>query len=98
MKGWTGLPMPDAMRLATALFDWKDADPRRRLMVDFRPHSHHWQIMRAIRASPLESGTVRVGGAQVLCAMTGQGDGWFPVTVDLDPTGRLVSVRVSFPV
>ncbi|MET9563569.1 hypothetical protein [Streptomyces tauricus] len=97
VKGWTGLPLPDAMRLATALFDWKDADPRRRLMVDFRPHSHHWQIMRAVRASPLEAGTVQVGGAQVLCAMTGQGDGWFPVSADLDPTGRLVSVRVSFP-
>ncbi|MGW6013550.1 hypothetical protein [Streptomyces sp. NPDC055210] len=97
VKGWTGLPVPDAMRLATALFDWKDADPRRRLMVDFRPHSHHWQIMRAVRASPLDSGTVQVGGAQMLCAMTGQGDGWFPVTADLSPTGHLVSIRVSFP-
>ncbi|WP_328492389.1 hypothetical protein OHS59_06210 [Streptomyces sp. NBC_00414] len=97
VKGWKGLPMPDAMRLAGALFDWKDADLRRRLMVDFRPHSHHWQIMRAVRASPLEAGTVEVGGAHVLCAMTGQGDGWFPVSADLDPTGRLVAVRVSFP-
>jgi len=98
VKGWTGLSMPDAMRLASALFDWKDADLRRRLMVDFRPHTHHWQIMRAVRASPLEAGTVEVGGARVLCAMTGQGDGWFPVTAELDPTGRLVAVRVSFPV
>ncbi len=97
VKGWTGLPMPDAMRLAGALFDWKDADPRRRLMVDFRPHSHHWQVMRAVRASPAEAGTVEVGGARVLCAMTGQGDGWFPVSAELDPTGRLVAVRVSFP-
>jgi len=97
VKGWTGLSMPDAMRLAGALFDWKDADPRRRLMVDFRPHSHHWQIMREVRASALEAGTVEVGGARVLCAMTGQGDGRLPVSAELDPTGRPVAVRVSFP-
>ncbi|MFS8197841.1 hypothetical protein ACLVWQ_04050 [Streptomyces sp. CWNU-52B] len=98
VKGWTGLPVPDAMRLAGTLFDWKDADPRRRLMVDFRPHSHHWQIMRAVRASPVAAGTVEVGGARVLCAMTGQGDGRLPVAAELGPTGRLLSVRVSFPV
>ncbi|MBV1936118.1 hypothetical protein [Streptomyces sp. BV286] len=96
VKGWTGLPMTDAMRLAGALFDWKDADPRRRLMVDFRPHSHHWQVMRQVRASALEAGTVEVGGARVLCAMTGQGDGRYPVSADLDATGRPVAVRVSF--
>ncbi|WP_307533863.1 hypothetical protein [Streptomyces sp. V3I8] len=97
VRGWTGLPVAQAMRLAGALFDWKDADPARRLMVDFRPHSHHWQIMRAVRASPLQAGTVEVGGARVLCAMPRQGDGWFPVSADLDPTGRPVTVRVSFP-
>ncbi|WP_221350626.1 hypothetical protein [Streptomyces beigongshangae] len=97
VKGWTGLPMPEAMRLAGALFDWKDAAPRRRLTVDFRPHSHHWQIMREVRASPLEAGTVEVGGARVLCTMTGRGDGRLPVSAELDPTGRPVAVRVSFP-
>ncbi|MFF3483259.1 hypothetical protein ACFYXC_08245 [Streptomyces sp. NPDC002701] len=97
VRGWTGLPVPEAMRLAGALFDWKDADPGRRLMVDFRPHSHHWQIMRAVRASAAEAGTVEVGGARVLCAMAGQGDGWFPVSAELGPTGRPVAVRVAFP-
>ena len=97
VRGWTGLTVPEAMRRACALFDWKDADPRRRLMVDFRPHSHHWQVMRQVRASAVESGTVEVGGARVLCTMTGQGDGWFPVSAELGPAGELVAVRVSFP-
>jgi hypothetical protein len=96
VRGWTGLAVTEAMRRACALFDWKDADPRRRLMVDFRPHSHHWQVMRQVRASAVEAGTVEVGGARVLCTMTGQGDGWFPVSADLGPAGELVAVRVSF--
>jgi hypothetical protein len=96
VRGWTGLTVPEAMRRACALFDWKDAEPRRRLMVDFRPHSHHWQVMREVRASVVEAGTVEVGGARVLCTMTGQGDGWFPVSADLGPSGELVAVRVSF--
>ncbi|MGA5446379.1 hypothetical protein ACPCVO_06965 [Streptomyces umbrinus] len=97
VRGWTGLTVPEAMRRASALFDWKEAAPGRRLMVDFRPHSHHWQVMREVRASAVESGTVEVGGARVLCTMTGQGDGWFPVSAELGPAGELVAVRVSFP-
>ncbi|MEU3788625.1 hypothetical protein [Streptomyces fructofermentans] len=98
VRGWTGLPLPEAARRAGALLGWKDADPARRMMVDFRPHSHHWQVMRQVRASAVEAGTVEVGGARMLCTMTGQGDGWFPVSADLGPSGELVAVRVSFAV
>jgi hypothetical protein len=95
VMGWTGLAVVEAARKARALMAWKDADPRRRMMVDFRPHSHHWQVMREVRASATEAGTVEVGGAQVLCAMTGRGDGWFAVSVDLARDGGLVAVRVG---
>ncbi|GHF19139.1 hypothetical protein E5082_16860 [Streptomyces griseoluteus] len=62
-----------------------------------RPHSHHWQIMRRLRTSEHESGTLDLGPARVLCAMTTCGDGCFPVSADLDAAGDVVAVRVRFP-
>ncbi|MBE1531494.1 hypothetical protein [Actinomadura algeriensis] len=43
--GWRDLPVAEAVDRAIALRDWRAADPDRRLMIDFRPHSHHWQVM-----------------------------------------------------
>ncbi|MFI0989180.1 hypothetical protein [Streptomyces exfoliatus] len=95
VRGWTGLPVSEAMDRALALSRWKD-ESGRRMAVDFRPHSHHWQIMREVRASPVEAGSVELGDARVLCAMTSWGDGFFPVTAELDPSGDLLAVRVRF--
>jgi hypothetical protein len=66
------------------------------MMVYFRPHSHHWQVMRQVRASEFEAGSVDIGDARLLGAMTTWGDGYFPVSADLDASGALVAVRVSF--
>jgi hypothetical protein len=66
------------------------------MAVDFRSHSHHWQIMRQVRASHVEAGSVELGDARVLCAMTSWGDGFFPVNADLDSSGDLLAVRVRF--
>ncbi|MEU4087706.1 hypothetical protein [Streptomyces aureus] len=95
VRGWTGLAVAEAMKKARALLAWKE-DTGRRMMVDFRPHSHHWQVMRQIRASEVEAGTVDVGNARMLCTMTSWGDGYFPVSADLDGSGAVVAVRVSF--
>ncbi|MFF4221186.1 hypothetical protein [Streptomyces nondiastaticus] len=95
IHGWSGLAMPEAMEKARALLRWKE-ESGRRMMVDFRPHSHHWQVMRQVRASEVEAGTVDIGDARLLCAMTGWGDGYFPVFADLDPSGSVVAVRVRF--
>ncbi|MFJ8865417.1 hypothetical protein ACIRD6_06590 [Streptomyces sp. NPDC102473] len=95
VRGWTGLAMAEAMEKALAVQSWKE-ETGRRMRVDFRPHSHHWQIMREVRASEVETGTVDVGDARVLCAMTSWGDGYFPVSADLDASGAVVAVRVSF--
>ncbi|MER5183116.1 hypothetical protein ABT009_32995 [Streptomyces sp. NPDC002896] len=95
IRGWTGLAIPDAIDKAHALLRWKE-DTGRRMAVDFRPHSHHWQVMRQIRASEVEAGTVDIGDARLLCAMTSWGDGYFPVFADLDASGAVVAVRVSF--
>ncbi|MEU1600232.1 hypothetical protein ABZ468_47655 [Streptomyces sp. NPDC005708] len=95
VRGWTGLAVAEAMEKARAMQSWKE-ETGRRMMVDFRPHSHHWQVMRQIRASEVEAGTVDVGDARLLCAMTSWGDGYFPVSADLDGSGAVVAVRVSF--
>ncbi|WP_331772555.1 hypothetical protein OG948_54625 (plasmid) [Embleya sp. NBC_00888] len=94
-RGWTDLALPDAIDKARALLDWKQ-DTGCGLAVDFRPHSHHWQVMRQVRASDVEAGTVEVDGARILCAMTSRGDGFFPLFLDLDVTGAPVAVRIDF--
>ncbi|MFL9658480.1 hypothetical protein ACJ7VE_32735 [Streptomyces sp. PB17] len=95
VRGWTGLDVADARERARAVMSWKE-ETGRRMMVDFRPHSHHWQVMRQIRTSAFEAGTVDIGDARLLCAMTTWGDGYFPVSADLDASGVVVAVRVSF--
>jgi hypothetical protein len=95
VRGWTGLPVAEAMEKARAVLRWKE-ETGRRMMVDFRPHSDHWQVMRQVRASEFEAGTVDIGDARLLCAMTSWGDGYFPVSVDLDASGAVVAVRVTF--
>ncbi len=92
--GWTNLPVAVAVKRAEAVMSWVEAEPDRKLMVDFRPHSHHWQAMAQVRASETESGVVDVGGAQILFAMTTWGDGFFPVHAEHDAAGNLVAIRV----
>ncbi|MFI6332827.1 hypothetical protein ACIBBG_31535 [Micromonospora chersina] len=93
--GWMDLPVRSALRRAMTIQSWRDAEPGRGLAVDFRPHSHHWQVMRQVRASDTESGTLPLGDAQILFAMTSWGDGIFPVQVDRDAAGHLLAVRIT---
>jgi hypothetical protein len=93
--GWTDLSLEDAYARGRAVIDWVDADPERKLAVDLRPHSHHWQVMREVRASPTSSGAIDVAGARILFAMTGRGDGFFPVYADRDASGALVALRID---
>jgi hypothetical protein len=95
--GWTDLSLPAAIDKARAVIEWAESDVDRKLMVDFRPHSHHWQVMRQVRASETGSGMVEIGGARVLFAQTSWGDGLFPVHADRDAAGELVAIRVAFP-
>jgi hypothetical protein len=92
--GWLDRPFQEAIEHALAVDEWKSAGPDRRLMVDFRPHSHHWQAMRGVRATDHAAGEVDVAGARILFASTGRGDGFFPVFADRDAAGNLVSIRL----
>lgn len=94
VRGWTDLDLPGAIERVTALEAWCAARPDRRLAVDFRPHSHHWDVMARVRASEWEAGQIEVGGARMLCFMTGWGDGLYPVHADRDAGGGLLAVRI----
>jgi predicted enzyme related to lactoylglutathione lyase len=94
--GWENLDLEKAFERYESVENWLEAAPQRRLRIDFRPHSHHYYVMRDVRASENEAGTIEVAGAEILFAMTSWGDGWFPAFADLDPTGNLVALRVDF--
>lgn len=67
-----------------------------RIATDYRPHSHHWRVMRASRTTPTESGMTELGGATVCNFMTTWGDGVFDVYCDLASNRELVRIRVEF--
>ncbi|GAA2215160.1 hypothetical protein GCM10009850_106270 [Nonomuraea monospora] len=92
--GWADLPVREAVDRAVALREWKDAVAERMIAIDFRPHSHHWQIMAQVRAARHEVGTIEVGGTRTMCFMTSWGDGFFPVAADYDADGHLAQIRI----
>lgn len=59
-----------------------------------RPHSHHWQVMAKVLADEHEAGTISVGGADIMMAMTSVGDGDFPMHLELDDAGTPTAIVV----
>lgn len=93
--GWLDLPVADAYTRALEL-ERRRADPDGpKFAFDFRPHSHHWQVMAGVRAAGHEAATIHVGGADIMFAMTSIGDGFFPVHAEFDAAGALVAVQIS---
>jgi hypothetical protein len=88
------LPVEEIVRRGTPI---EEAREKRRLKLatDFRPHSHHFQVMKQVRASATESGTIELDGARTCTFMTTWGDGIFPVFCDLDAQDRLVCIRID---
>jgi hypothetical protein len=93
--GWLNLPVAEAYERAVALDARRTGEPERRFAYDFRPHSHHWQVMAAVRAAEFEAATLEVGGARLMFAMTSVGDGFFPLHLELDEAGEAVAVRIT---
>ncbi|WP_433512480.1 hypothetical protein ACQP2T_53555 [Nonomuraea sp. CA-143628] len=92
--GWADLPANEAVDRVIALQEWKQAVADRMIAVDFRPHSHHWQIMAKVRAAKHEAGTIEVDDTRTMCFMTSWGDGFFPIAADHDADGHLVQIRI----
>ncbi|ONI78592.1 hypothetical protein ALI144C_27625 [Actinosynnema sp. ALI-1.44] len=91
VHGWEDLGLEDAISRYEAVETWQTANGKK-LKLDFRPHSHHWQVMRDVRAGETGSGEIEVGGARIVFAMTDWGDGFYPTYADY-AGDRLVGVR-----
>ncbi|WP_221312786.1 hypothetical protein [Granulicella aggregans] len=93
--GWVDLPTETATGKGIAVQEYRDKHSLK-IAVDYRPHSHHWQVMRPIReSSPTESSTTEIDGEKVCNFMTTWGDGLFQVYRDIDGSGQLVQIRIE---
>jgi len=93
--GWLNLPAGEAFEKAVVLQERRGTSPAQGFNFDFRPHSHHWQVMAGVRAAEHEAATIQVGGAELMFAMTSVGDGYFPVEVEVDEGGAPVAIQIS---
>lgn len=67
-----------------------------RFAFDFRPHTDAFFLLRELRGSKTESGTLEVGGQAVCGLLTTWGDGFFPATLDVDDSDRPLRCTVTF--
>ena len=92
--GWLDLPVVEAAQRGLAVEESREREGWA-FATDFRPHSHHYEALRQMRASPNGAGTVVVGGAKMCAFLTSWGDGAFPVSVELDGDDRLVRLLID---
>jgi len=93
--GWVDVPIETAERNGTAVQKHRDENSLK-VAVDYRPHSHHWQVMKPVRENnPTESSTTELGGQKVCNFMTTWGDGLFQVYRDLAGSGELIQIRIE---
>ena len=92
--GWLDVPEAFAQERGIRVEEYKDAN-KLKMATDYRPHSHHWQVMKTSRTSVTESGMTEVGGATVCNFMTTWGDGMFDVYRDLSTLDELVRIRIE---
>jgi hypothetical protein len=93
--GWVDLAADEAFERAQAVEARRNEPGGPKFAFDFRPHSHHWQVMKLVRASAHEAGVIEIDGAKVLMAMTSVGDGFFPVHLDVDAAGDPAGLRID---
>jgi hypothetical protein len=92
---WTNVREAFAQERGLAVEDYRKEQDLK-FATDYRPHSHHWNVMNPTRESSTESGMTDVGGATVCNFMTSWGDGRFEVCRDVGESGKLVQIRIEF--
>jgi hypothetical protein len=92
--GWSDLPEEAAREKAVAVEEYRKRK-KLKFVTDYRPHSHHWQVMKPTRNSPTESGVAEIAGMTVCNFMTTRGDGMFEVHRDLGAADELVQLRIE---
>lgn len=93
--GWVNLPVEEVVNLGIKIEDYRDSH-KLKFATDFRPHSHHFQVMEQVRSSSTESGTIRVGDSLTCGFMTTWGDGFFEVFLDLTAAHTPARLRIEF--
>jgi hypothetical protein len=89
------VPVDTAERNGIGVEEYRD-EHCLEVAVDYRPHSHHWQVMKPVREdSPTESSTTELDGLKVCNFMTTWGDGLFQVYRDLGGSGELAQIRIE---
>ncbi|MEP7342230.1 MAG: hypothetical protein ABI977_31160 [Acidobacteriota bacterium] len=92
--GWLDLPLDEAAELGLKVEEIREQQ-RLKFITDFRPHSHHYFVMRQVRSERTGSGVIDVGGARMCVFMTSWGDGFYPVICDYGEKGQLLRVRIE---
>lgn len=92
--GWLNVPVAHAAERGAAVENYRDQQALQ-MAGDFRPHSHHWRVMKPARESATESGITEIDGMKVCNFMTTWGDGLFEVYQDFDDSGQLARIRVQ---
>ena len=92
--GWTNLSLDVAEEKALEVDKLKAAN-KWQMMIDFRPHSHHFYALAEARKNKQGAGTIDVGDAKVCLFFTSWGDGVYPIFVDLDDDNRPLQLRVQ---
>jgi hypothetical protein len=92
--GWTDMPAAEAEVRYQAVRKCRD-DHSLKARVDYRPHSHHHQLLSQFDRTPTESGTVKIGIAELCGFMTSWGDGIFDVLHEHNDQGKLVRLTVD---
>ncbi len=78
--------------------DWLDIVKQAglRFAYDYRPHNYQWMILKEIRASPHDVGTVELEtGGRGLGFFSALGDGIFGVHVRRDTDGAITTIRID---
>jgi hypothetical protein len=92
--GWTDLAMAEAEVIADRAAALK-AEHKWMLVSELRPHSHHFDILAAARASPSGAGVIELAGARALMFFTSWGEGVFPVYVDSGADEQPLRIRIQ---
>src|SRR5262249_52893777 len=87
--GWTNMAAAEAELRYEAVRKYRD-DHGLKVALDYRPHSHHYQLLSQFDRTPTESGTVKIGSAELCGFMTSWGDGIFDVLHEYDADARFV--------
>jgi len=92
--GWVDLPDAVVLERGASVEEFKQKHDSK-IGTDFRPHSHHWQVMKETRTSSTESSTTELDGVKVCNFMTTWGDGCFEVHRDIGNSEELVQIRIE---